>query len=96
MHLKYCAQLWAPHYKKDVELLRSSRGTAKLVKGPESKSYEDELRKLGLYNLEKKRLKGDLTNLYNYLKGSCIEEGAVLCSQMTSDEEGSQVVPEEV
>jgi len=95
MPLKYCALLWAPHYK-DVELLRSSQRTAKLVKGLESKSYEDELRELGLYNLEKKRLKGDLTNLYNYLKGSCIEEGAVLCSQMTSDEEGSQVVPEEV
>lgn len=92
LNLQFCA----PHYK-NIELLKNRQGRAKkLVKGLESKSYEDELRELGLYNLEKKRLEGDLTNLYNYLKGSCIEEGAVLCSQMTSDEEGSQVVPEEV
>ena len=85
-HLEYCIQAWGPQYRKDVELLdRVQKRTTNMIRGLEHFSYEKRLRELGMFSLEKRRLRGDLVAAFWYLKGAYKQEGEWLFTRVDSD-----------
>ncbi|RMC10264.1 hypothetical protein DUI87_13066 [Hirundo rustica rustica] len=82
-HLKCCVHFGPLTTRKTIEVLECvQRRAVELVKSLEHKSDEECLRELGVFRLEKRRLRRDLA-LYKYLKGDCSQVGIGLFSQAT-------------
>lgn len=77
---KYCLWVWALRYRKDIELLGYvQRIATTLLEGLENKTYEEQLRELGLRESgAEERLRGDLIALISYLNEGCSQLGVIL------------------
>ncbi|KAK4832296.1 hypothetical protein QYF61_021695 [Mycteria americana] len=85
-HLEHCIQLRSPQGKKDMELLeRVQRRATKIIRGLDHLSYEERLRELVLFSLEKRRLQGGLIAALQYLKGAYRKDGDRLFIKAYSD-----------
>ena len=85
-HLKYCIQSGLLSTKKDRDLLETDQWRAtKMVNGLNHLPCEERLSDLGLFSLEKRRLRRDLTNVYKYLKCGSQRDMANLFSAACGD-----------
>ena len=69
-HLEYCVQAWSPHYKKDMAKLEKVQKRAlNMIVELQNLDYIDKLKKIDLFSLEKRRVRGDLIETYKILNG---------------------------
>ncbi len=68
--LEYCVQAWCPYLQKDIDILEKvQRRATKLIQGYRDISYADRLKLTGLISLEKRRVRGDLIQVFKMIKG---------------------------
>jgi len=85
-HLESCVQLWSPQHRKDTDMLEwVKRRVTKTIIGLEHISCEERLRQLGLFSLEKSRLRGDLIVAFQYLMRACKKAGEGLFTRAWND-----------
>ena len=67
-HLDYCAQVYSPWNKSDIDLLEAVQERAvKMVSGLRGKTYEERLKEVGLTTLKERRTRGDLIQVWKTL-----------------------------
>ncbi|KAK4824980.1 hypothetical protein QYF61_022506 [Mycteria americana] len=88
-HLENCIQLWGPQHKAGMDLLEQvQRRATKMIRGMEHLSYEERLRELGLFSLEKRRLREDLIAAFQYIKGDLKKDGERLFTRACTRDSG--------
>ena len=69
-HLEYAVQFWAPNLQKDIERLEAVQARAtKLIPTLRHFGYRRRLERLNLFDLQTRRLRGQLIETFKILKG---------------------------
>ena len=69
-HLEYCVQAWNPHYVKDIiKLERVQRRAVRMIKDLRGIGYKEKLKELGLFSLERRRIRGDMIEVFKIING---------------------------
>jgi len=69
-HLESCVHIWNLQHRKGMDLLEQVQMRAtKMIRGLEYLFYEDRLRELGVFSLEKQRVQGYHIAAFQFLKG---------------------------
>lgn len=62
---EYCVCCWWPFYRKDIETLVQVQRTAmRMTEALETKFYDGKLKGLGMFNLERKKLREDAVSIW--------------------------------
>src|SRR5882757_7759717 len=66
--LEFCVQVWCPYLRKDIDMIeRVQRRATKLIEGFRHMSYTERLSQTGLISMEKRRVRGDLIEVFKML-----------------------------
>lgn len=64
--LEKCFLFWSPHFKKDTDNVeRIQRRATEMIRDLENVTYKERLKELGLFSLEKGRLRGNVITSSN-------------------------------
>ena len=84
--MEFSVQFWSSQYKEDAEDLEGEqRRATNMIKELEAKSQEGQLKELGMFSLTKRRLRGAMIAVFQYLKDCHREEGINLFSIAPED-----------
>jgi len=68
--VEYCVQFWSPSYKMDIiKLERVQKRFTGMLPGLDGLSYKERLDRLRRFFLERRRLRGDLIEVYKIMRG---------------------------
>jgi len=69
-HLEYCVQFWPPYYRKErVNLEGVQKRFSRMLPELDILSYKERMDRLGLFSLERRRLRGDLIEVNKIMRG---------------------------
>ena len=78
-HMEYAVQAWSPWLKRDIRVLEGvQRSFTRLFPHLRQLSYPSRLEQLKLFSLARRRLRGDLIEVFKQLKGFSDTEGTQL------------------
>ena len=69
-HLDYAVQFWCPYYRMDIDSIEKvQRRMTKMICEVRGLLYENRLKRLNLHSLERRRVRGDLIEVFKWMKG---------------------------